>query len=695
MPTMEDYEKSDGYAKDTQSADNIAASRGVSNPISTSGPSTTTNTPSSSSGSSSSSSGGNAPVSQTAPTSTSGGSGGSSFVPSQSLPGYSYTKPTWLDSMSNQDQLNYYKSDPNQAQLELNRSKQVYSDAIAKGDILGAQRASTYADQIRQASGIGNNDPFYGSAGGNLQSQGQVNLNVNGQSKPAENVYNGTSYDDAAHLAQTLGLSYSRDQNGKPVIGGKTIDSSYIDKNGNVQVPTRLVGNLLGMKVEWDPNKSTVSITGGNQDNTPQQGPTNGTGSGGGWLDTVAGGIPGTPQLQQYQQPDMSYYQNQMLPYGQFNNDMSSYYNQAKNQLDPQAQASYNQLMGKQNLDINHMNDSMNRRGIFTSGIAQAAENDLRAKTTNSIASIFTKEQSDIAKTAQSLYNSAYKQFLSGNQFALKNNTDMLTQMMADKKQAFTQYIQTQHLTMDQSNYALKAWDSMSNYIYKNAQMQMQDQHFNQTMNFNQFKFDNLSADQTAQLHKSYDQMTQDWQKSLLPYQNQTADQIANMDYKQQALQLQAKFKELGYNLDVSKLEELVRHNQAGEQNQADSNNLKLYDMMGFDKNGTPTLKRDQLQQVINHDAQTVQISRDNATTNANKSIVDGIGRQLSSINSQIAAMYGQPNVDQNMLKSLSDKRDTYLNQLSQYTNQGFIQKGSSGGFIGPPDPANFHPGSP
>lgn len=494
------------------------------------------------------------------------------------------------------------------------------------------------------------------------------------------------------------------------------------------------------------------------------------------YLNTLLSGAPTMPQLQAYQATDLSPYYNHLQQYNPWTGTMDQYTQQAQRQVNPTTQNNIDTLYSKQVSDIAHSDISMNRRGIFTSGIAQQVENDIRGRTTDAVAKVVTAAQAQIAKTAQSMYTQAFNEWSKGNDQVLKNNQMWLNQAQAAEKQNFSQWLQTQNLNLNQYKDALAGWDKMavlaendakqaaSDY-FKNQQGQLntwkataeawakaagldeksrefndklsqQENQFNQKMNEDQAKFNNLSAAQQATLDQKYNQQIQDWNKTMLPYNDLTKNQEATLNEKanqqqqdwqkallpynnltmnqqgqlnqgqqkinieQAAQQLQAYFKQMGYDLDVNKLQEAIRHNQATEQqasnvlnetsrhNQAteqnaqDTNRLKLYDMMGFDQNGTPTLKRDQLNETINKDAQTIQIAKDNATTTLNRSVIDGIGKELSSVNSQVSSIYnsgvltgndqGSKQTALNQLKQLSDQRDTLLSQLSQYTNQGF-----------------------
>jgi hypothetical protein len=68
-----------------------------------------------------------------------------------------------IDAMSTADQLAYYKANPQAAQQEILRAKQVYDGATTDAERNGAH---TWADQLRQAAGISDSDTSYGNNNG-------------------------------------------------------------------------------------------------------------------------------------------------------------------------------------------------------------------------------------------------------------------------------------------------------------------------------------------------------------------------------------------------------------------------------------------------------------------------------------------------------------------------------------------------
>lgn len=709
----------------------------------------------------------------------------SSYLPT----GYRPTSPGTNQSAADANQasqLDGYRASPGSAQSTLQNLKDTWQQRMDSGDIAGAQSVHDWATQVRQAAGISDTDPTYGAynptpssgvnidgtnisqpsssmptgydyttrTGDQVANDGSLHLNVGGQNQSDVKVSQGQSYGSAQDIASSLGLQYKRDPQGNVTLNGTSFLPIGFDKNGNPMLNYRDVADAMGFKVNYDDASKTISISkpvsttpnqtpGGNLTDPrmagaqPQMNQGYPTQQGQNVVGGLMGQMPQQPQVSPFQAPDLSGYQNQMMPYQNFNADWNNYYNQAHGQLDPQYQTQYNNLMSKQTTDLTKMDESMNRRGIYTSGLAEAAANDLRAKTTNAVATVFGNQQAAINKMAQQLYTDAYKQYHDGNQMAMKNNEFMMTQMLNQEKQAFTQWLSTQQLGQSQFQYAINAWDKMASVIQNG-------QKIDQTA----FQFDNLSANQTATLNMEAQKLQQQRDNALLPYQFETANNAANnqsqnwramLPYQLQTANNQAStqlemWKMLGYiqnadgsltptqqttsqnrdyalnfakamgytvNADGSVTpteqarhnmaqEQLTasgqtitaNHNAATEQNAADSLRLRLYEMMGYDQNGTPTLNRQKLDESISHDSQTVQIAKDNATTSANRSIVDGIGKQLSAINSQISAAYNsgmyvtdkaQKQQIQAQIQQLSTQRDQYLNQLSQYTKQGFV----------------------
>lgn len=571
---------------------------------------------------------GNAPTAPTAPTSSSGSSssGSTPYTPSQSLPGYSYNvnDPTFLN-MSPEQRLQAFKSNPNLALQELNRVKGVYGNTT---DPNQQQVIHNWADQVRSAAGIDPNDPFFGN-GSSLNSQGQAHVVVNGQKEPDMNITLGNTYDTGNKIADLLGVSYSRNpQTGAAIIGGKEFPVSFT-KDGQAYVPARLVAETLGYKVSYDPTTNTATITGNRSNPLPPQpigqGQPTMTDLGiSPYMQQLIQSQPQQTPITPYQAPDLSAWQNQLMGYQQFNPDWNNYYQQAHNQIDPLYQTQYNGLMSKQAADLRSSDESMNRRGIFTSGLAEAAANDLRAKTTDAVASVFNKQMSEIATTAQKLYNDAFSQWQKGNQFALDNNKNVMSNILNMEKQSFTEWLQGQKLDQTQYNYAVNAFDKMAALIQHDVQ-------FNQNMAWNQYKFENLSADQQANLQKSYDQMDQTWQKALLPYQNMTQYQQGQLNQGQQKIDIQQAaqqaanyFKQMGINVDMAKLQEAIRHNQASESLQSQ-------------KLTADTLKSQaQLQEKINYDMAMIDKASAAAMTSAKRLELDSYKAQLSSVTQQI-----------------------------------------------------------
>ncbi|KIL38296.1 hypothetical protein SD70_27155 [Gordoniibacillus kamchatkensis] len=580
------------------------------------------------------------------------------------------------------------------------------------------------------AAGSASGYDFLNNQGQAVSRDGSLHVSVNGQPSADVPVYQGTAFGNLDEMSKRFGVNFNIDPNGIVTVNGKVVKPIGYDSKGIPEVGLRDFAQAAGLKVDYNDNGKTVTISGSTQpiNEAPNTGVGIGDNQGSGQ------GAPGTTQFpgggsygyggdqgtgiqdpwaawnsyisaHPLQQPNMIPIQQQFTP------DWQSYYSQAHAQIDPLYQTQYNNLMSKQASDINAMDQKMNARGIFTSGIAQAAENDLRAKTSNSVASLFNKQMSDIEKTAQTLYNNAYKQYSQGNQFALKYNQDQLSNYLNQQKFIFSQWLQTQRLTLSQAQYALNAWDKQATMLWHNAQLDFEKYKFNnlsdyqkQTLDFNKYKFSNLSADQIATLQQNGTKIfgvdangrpTLDALKAagLTPV---GVDANGNIKFVQTATASDADRK---YALDLAKARggwfdsdgnlimptEQAKHDRATEQNAADSLKLRIYDMMGFDQNGVPTLKREQLDETINKDNQMIDIARTNATNAENKTVIEGIGRQLSTVDNQINAIYNsgilastdprnaQAKQDaMTQLKTLSGQRDTLKIQLAGFTNQGF-----------------------
>lgn len=641
------------------------------------------------------------PQTGTTGTTASMGGGGSS-LPSQlnQAAQYNVNDPNF-QNMSADQRLNVFKNNPALAQQELERVKGVYNQNANGGDPTRLQQISTWANQVRQAAGINPNDPFYGN-GPAPTADGSLGLSVNGQQEQNVPVYQGTSYDSAAKIAQELGVSYSVDPlTQMPVIGGKTFNAVTFDKAGNAQVPLKLVAESLGYKADWNPKTNTVTVTGGKQDQ-PQQDQQQSMGF---QLPSFNAGNPNSLGNWTDYWNSMGVQQPQYMPIqSQFNPDWSTYYNQAHAQIDPLYQNQMNTLMGKQASDISGMDQKMNARGMFNSGIAQAAEDDLRAKTTNSVATLLTKQMSDIEKTAQTLFNQAYKQYSDGNTFALKYNQDQISNYMSQQKQIFSQWLSTQKLDLSQQQYALNAWDKMATlqldqtkamlpYQYQTANNQANNAaSLQRAMLPYQYQTVNNEANNAASLQRALIPYSMGpTPAQMLPYNEMTKYQQSQVDQGQQKIDLQSAaqqaanyFKQLGINVDMAKLQEAIRHDQAGEQNTADANRIKMADIMGVGPDGkTPTLNRLKLEQTIAHDKDLITIATQNAKSTEDKNVLDGYGKNLTAINEGINAIMARHtdgkidtnSADYQNLTNLTNQRNDIIGQLNNYTSQGFAGK--------------------
>lgn len=356
------------------------------------------------------------------------------------------------------------------------------------------------------------------------QQDGTLHLNVNGQAGTDVPVFKGSSFDSGSDLAKQLGLEYKADpKTGEITIGGTKVMPTGYDKQGNAIVGVRAVANALGYQIGYDDKSKTITIT----------------------------GKPPTQPAQPWQSPDVTGLGSQMMPYSTFNGDMNSYYTQAHNQLDAQYNQQKQDLLDKQNTDIKASDESMNRRGIYSSGVAQSVEDDLRTKTTAAVANVLAKQMAAVATTAQSLYNTAYKQYLDGNTFALKNNQAVITNMLNAEKQSFNEYIQTHKLSDAETNAANAEYDKQAALIQKDNQSKLPYEF--QTAN-------NIADNQTKS------------DIALLPYQQMTVYQQMTTQEKATMDAAMIAAKQQGLTIDSNKLAESIRHNTATETNTADHN---------------------------------------------------------------------------------------------------------------------------
>lgn len=364
------------------------------------------------------------------------------------------------------------------------------------------------------------------------KTDGSLHLNVNGATGTDVPVFKGTSFESGSDLAKQLGLDYKADPTtGEITIGGTKVMPTSYDKQGNAMVGVRQVANALGYQVGYDDKSKTITVTG--------KPPASTTGT----------GIDGVGDVNQgWQAPDMSGYQGNMMPYSTFNGDMNNYYTQAHAQLDAQYNQQKQALMDKQAADIKASDESMNKRGIYSSGVAQSVEDDLRTKTTQAVANVLSNQMAAVAKTAQGLYDTAYKQYQDGNTFALKNNQDNITNMLAVEKQSFNEYIQTHKLTDAEINAANAEFDKQAALIQKETQAELP---------YNNVKADTIANNQTKE------------DIALLPYKGMTAYQSMTTQEKATMDAAMIAAKAQGLTLDANKLAESIRHNTADETNTA------------------------------------------------------------------------------------------------------------------------------
>lgn len=523
--------------------------------------------------------------------------------------------PTFLNE-DPQSRLTAFAQNPDLANQEISRVQQVYNDAKARGDQTAMAAAQAWANQVTQVSGIG-----YANASQLPSNQGAAGgTPITGNPTNQSNPLNPYAYKVVGYIPGPNG--------GAVLANGQIIPTRGAAgaAGGGGGVPSTM-GQLPPMPTAPAATSGQFGF-GGNQ---PRDG--------------FIGGTQASQPAQPFQTADLSNLQSQFMPYQQFNPNWDNYYNQAHSQLDPQYQAKYNDLMSKQATDLVRQDESMNRRGIFTSGLAEAAANDLRAKTTNAVANVFLQQQAAVNKMAQTLYQDAYKQYQSGNQMALKNNEYLMTQMMNQEKQAFTQWLGTQRLGLSQYQYAMTAWDKMATLIQNEAKQQQSADQFTQKQFMDLYKQDNLSAEQQAALQKQYDQMGQEWQKALLPYQSPTAYQQGQLDQGQQKInekaamdQVTALLKQMGIQIDQGKLAEAIRHNQSTETLDqqklvAQINQWSAQNKLSSDRNA---LSAQQFGEKQHYDQAMIDKASAAAMDSMKRTQLEGYKAELSSIGQQI-----------------------------------------------------------
>lgn len=311
------------------------------------------------------------------------------------------------------------------------------------------------------------------------------------------------------------------------------------------------------------------------------------------------------------------------------------------NQAAQQAFATENPIFQSQMAGADQkINDSMNRRGMYNSGIAQQMVNQQDAAITQNLDNAINKDmttyQANAIKQYQaqlSAYNdqvgAAYKAGqLTDTQYAQEITAlnDAMTQLTNASKGDTTALANIGlgvNPTTGQLTPTLTATNDAQTQALNVAKFQQ-----------SVYQFSNLSAQQQAQMAYNY------W-KSDLPYQQLTADQQQQLAYNYQKL-----------NFDIG--------------NAAQQNQIRLDSVMGVDQNGNPTLDRQklgtQIQQWaqqdalkadsnsisqrnlterINHDAAMAQLASDNSSTKIEGTQLTGLHEQLVSAGETLKNLIG------------------------------------------------------
>lgn len=173
-------------------------------------------------------------------------------------------------------------------------------------------------------------------------------------------------------------------------------------------------------------------------------------------------------------------------------------------------------------------------------------------------------------------------------------------------------------------------------------------------------------------------------QNSLLPYtmgptpQQQIQDQLSQLKTVAPWVLGPTPYQQGQLSLDQQKL-------TAQEQQWQAQDMLRQEQIMGYDAQGNPTLARQKFNEQQTMDQAKIQEIVSKAQNTAYKDQAANIGRELSSINSSISSVLGNPNMTeaqrQSALTELYAQRDSLFSQLDQINAAlGGSSDGGSGG---------------
>lgn len=355
------------------------------------------------------------------------------------------------------------------------------------------------------------------------------------------------------------------------------------------------------------------------------------------YLQQIYQSAPQAPALPQLPTFDAQSIMNQFQPIQPFQWDATQDF---MNQYQAQLPAFQQQLMAEDQ----RINDMMNRRGLYNSGIAQQA----------------------IDQQNQALYGKLFD--------AIQK------QSLADQKQAYQEWLGQANLiqkqNQDMANYALNAYKANVDALYK--QGQLDDQQYADAIN-EWSKMVAATQDAMNNQVKQILQAQQDaaaMQRSLLPWTlGPTPYQQAqlNLDYLKTLLpyQMPTAYQQGMLALDQAKLAAQI-------QQWAAQNQLKQEDL---------NLRSEDLAWKIQYNTMQAQIAAANASNNQARTQLTGLHEQLVSLgnyiqNKQSADIANKidPSTDPDLKDKLS-KYNNIMNQISAIVS-ALGQSGNSGGSV-------------
>jgi hypothetical protein len=364
--------------------------------------------------------------------------------------------------------------------------------------------------------------------------------------------------------------------------------------------------------------------------------------------------MPAMPQLPTF---DAQSVLNQFQPIQPFQWDAAQDFMQ-------QYQAQLPEFQQQLATEDQRINDMMNKRGLYNSGIAQQAINQQNQ-------ALYQKLFDSIQQKSLDDQKQAFQEWLDQANLTEKQNQDFANfALNAYKANVDTLYNQGQ-LSEKEYNDALSEWSKMVSAT--------QDAMDNQVKSILQSQQD-AAAMQRAMLPYLYPT-----QNSLLPYTlgpTPYQQQQLNLDYLKTLLpyQMPTAYQQGQLNLGWAKLDAQTQQWLAQDQ-------LRQEEIMGYDAQGKPTLARQKFDEQARLDEANIAHMEATATNDFLKTQISAIGDQLKAVNSDIASILSNTSLSaserQQLLAQKYQERQGYLDSLKAIAiaaGYGDISAGASGG---------------